>query len=357
MKARPLSRRRIAVCAIGVLAVVAVLWSAAWLAVARRLESGIDGWVRDRRAEGWSVTHGPVAVGGFPFRWQARIDRPQLVRARGTAGGFFWSGPWIGLGWAPWTARSVSLWTAGAHELGLEGEAGERFGLTANEITGRLEFGDGGAIERLYLGGDAVALTPPGSRPDGGTFRVDRATLHANLRPEAKSAPGTPLPALALDADILGFTLPATVRAALGRTIGRIAGRATVMGAVPAGRPAEALTAWRDAGGVVEIPSLSLGWGPLAAAGEGTLALDIGLQPIAALTARIRGYAETVDRLRAAGALSVNQALAARLALAALAQTPQGGGRKEVPAAVSLQDRLLAVGPIPLLRLPYIDWQ
>lgn len=357
MRFRPLSRRRFAVAALGALAATALLWSLAWVLLARGLERGIESWVRDRRAEGWTATHGPVGIVGFPFRWRARIDRPYLARAHGAAGGFSWSGPWIELGWAPWAAHRVNLRTAGAHALGLEGEAGGRYRLEADGIAGRLRLGERGAVERIDVAGDAIVLTPPDDGPAAGPVRIDRAILRADLRPEAPPLRGTPPPSLRLDADILGLTLPATFRPALGNTIGRIAGQATVMGAVPAGRPAGTLAAWRDAGGVVEITRLALGWGPLSARGKGTLALDSGLQPIGALTARIQGYAETIDRLRAAGALNHNQALLGKLALGALARTPAGGGRPEVTVPVGLQNRTLTVGPVPLLHLPLIAWK
>jgi len=357
MRFRPPSRRRIAVLALGALAAAAVLWSAAWLAIACGLARGIEGWVRDRRAEGWTATHGALALAGFPVRWRARIDRPHLARTGGAAGGFSWSGPWIELGWAPWAARSVTLRTADTHALGLEGEEGGRYRLEADAIAGRLGLGRGGTVERIDVAGDAISLAPPDGGALGGPFRVNRAILHADLRPAAPASPGTPPPALTLDADILGLTLPATVRPALGRTVGRIAGRATVMGALTAGRPAQALTAWRDAGGVVEIARLALGWGPLTARGEGTLALDTGLQPIGALTARIQGYAETIDRLRAAGALNGNQALLGKLALGALARPSKDGGRPEVAVPVAVQDRTLTVGPVALVRLPRIAWR
>ncbi len=334
-----------------------VLWSAAWLLIAERLESGVEGWVGERRAEGWRVAHGPIQARGFPHRWRVLIDRPRLARPRGVDAGFSWSGPWIELGWAPWTPRQVTLRTAGAHDLGFAGDAGGRFRLAAGEITGRIRFGDDGAVTRIDVGGDTITLTPPGAPQGGAPFRVNRAVLRANLRPDTVATPATPPPWLALEADIFGLTLPKRMATPLGRTIGRIAGQATIMGTLPAARPAEALAAWRDQGGVVDISRFTLGWGALTASGAGTLALDAGLQPICALTARIAGYGEVIDRLSEAGKLSLGQRLVAKLALGALARTPEGGGRPEVEAAVSIQNGVLTVGPVPLLRLGRIRWR
>jgi len=351
MRFRLASRRRTAIGGLAALTAASLLWSAAWLALARGLDSGIEGWVRDRRAEGWTTEYEPYAIKGFPFRWRARIGRPRLSHGRG----FSWSGPWIELGWAPWHPRSVALWTAGSHRLQLI-DVGGPYRLAADEISGRLGFGEGGIVERIDLDGNAVILNRPGDTPDGATIRVDRAILRADLRPDAPSIPGTPSPWLSFDADLLGLTLPQTVRTALGRTIGRIAAEAMVTGSPPAARPVEALTAWRDQGGTVEFSKLSIGWGPLAATGSGTLALDGALQPEGAFTARVAGYGETIDLLGQARALTPNQAMVARLTLGALARTPAGGDRPEVTVAVGLQSRTLSVGPVPLLTLPRIDW-
>lgn len=353
MRLRPASWRRAAIIVLAVVIGGAVLWSGAWLVVAYRFEHSIDAWVAARRAEGWQASHGAVAVSGFPHRWRARIERPSLSRAGGNSGGFSWSGPWIVLGWAPWTPRTVTLSSAETHALGFAGAAGGRFRLTAAELSGLLTFRADGAIVRIGACGDALTVTPPSGEP----FLANRAILRANLRPDAPAVAGAPPPTVEIEADILGLTLPETSRPLLGRTIGHIAGRATVKGAMPALRPAEALAAWRDQGGVVEISRFSLGWGTLAARGDGTLALDAALQPIGAMTARIAGYAETIDRLTVAGKMTRNQGLLAKVALAALARTPEGGGRPEIAVPVSIQDRVLVVGPVRLIRLPRIVWR
>jgi len=358
MSPPPATRRRAVLISLAALAAGVALWSAAWLLIAARLESGVEGWIGARRAEGWQASHGTVKLGGFPHRWWLRIERPGLSRPPGArAEVASWAGPWIELGWAPWASRRVRLRTAGAHDFGFAGGTGGRLRLTARDITGWLELGDGGAITRIDVGGDTLTVIPPGAPRAGGPFRVNRIMLRADLRPDAVPADAAPPPWLALDADILGLTLPARIGAPLGRAIARIAGQATVRGAIPAGRPAASLAAWRDQGGVIDISRFTLGWGLLTVSGAGTLALDAGLQPIGALATHIAGYGYAIDRLTRAGTLSLGQRLAARLALGALARRPKGGGRPEVRAAISIQNRRLTVGPIPLLRLDRIRWR
>ena len=86
------------------LAAVAVLYTGAWFYVAHRLEQGIDRWATERRANGWIASYGGVAVTGFPLAWRAQLDAPRLAQ-QVREPGFFWAGPSLDLGWAPWRAR------------------------------------------------------------------------------------------------------------------------------------------------------------------------------------------------------------------------------------------------------------
>ena len=65
----------------------------------------------------------------------------------------------------------------------------------------------------------------------------------------------------------------------LGDGIDELDFAATVKGAIPSGKVADALAAWRDAGGRIELDHLRLKWGALNATATGTIALDQELQP------------------------------------------------------------------------------
>src|SRR6185295_1371880 len=92
-------------------------------------------------------------------------------------------------------------------------------------------------------------------------------------------------------------------------------------------RPREAVAAWRDAGGTLEIRRLTLDWAPLALAGDG---------PLGAFTLRIAGYAETIDAIAGAGALRPREAAAIKAALNLLARQEGADGRREVRLPLSM---------------------
>ena len=101
---------------------------------------------------------------------------------------------------------------------------------------------------------------------------------------------------------------------------------------------------------------MSVQWGPLGAAGDGTFALDTALQPEGAMSMTLTGYEAAIETLVAQGFIEPQQAAIARTVMVALQKTPDDGGPAEVTLPVTLQDRTLSVGPIKFARLDPIDW-
>lgn len=347
--------RRMIALGCGAGAALAILYFVAWMAIADRLRDGIDRWVAERRAEGWTAEHGEIAVGGFPLTWRARIDNPRLVRsARKPV--FLWAGPSFELNWRPWRARIVEFRTAGAHRLGI-GTADEARAvpLTMASANGNLSFGPDGGLSSLTFRIDDATL-PARS---GETLRVGRmeTTLDATRRDANGPADKAHLkPSVRLDTEISGLVLPADARPALGRTMESLGLHGAILGRLPPGTVRESLSGWRDNGGTLEISRLSLDWASLKVTADGTMALDRNLQPVGAMTATIAGYDPTMDRLVAAGLVKPGEALFAKFALGLLARAPDSGGPPEITAPVSVQDGWIHLGPVKLLPAPVVRW-
>jgi hypothetical protein len=88
----------------------------------------------------------------------------------------------------------------------------------------------------------------------------------------------------------------------------------------------------------------------------GTVALDGRMQPVGAFTARIQGFFEAVEALRARGLIRGRDASMAKLVLGAMARPAPGGGPPVLSLPVTLQDRVLYAGPVALVRLPELRW-
>ena len=334
--------------------VAAAAWSGLWFHLAGEFRAGIERWTEQRRAEGWAVAWRTLEIVGFPLVWKANITAPQTTRT-GTAPHWFWRGPErLTLHYRPWSPRSFALAAPGRHIFGPDaGVAESTVTMDAGAAEGRLELGSDGRPRRLSLAIDGA------SARSGAITPVTVATIRASLaapQPETPAVEPHRRPTARLDIELAGLRLPENTRPVLGHTVGRAALGATLLGRLPPAPLTESLAVWRDDGGTVEIERLALGWGPLSANGDGTLALDEALQPQAALSARISGYAETVDALVRAGTVRPEHAFVAKLALGALARTPEGGGPAEIAVPITIQDRQLFVGPVALIRLPRIEW-
>jgi hypothetical protein len=347
--------RRIIVLTSGAVAALAAVYGIAWFAIADQLRGGIDRWVAERRAEGWTAEHGDIAIGGFPLTWRAHVASPRLAQAARKPA-FLWAGPSLDLSWRPWQARIVDFRTAGTHRLGIgTAEEARAAPLTMAQANGRLVFAADGGLRSVAFRIDDAALPAR----NGEVLRIGRIASAFNGGPTAED-PSADKPhlkaAVRLDTEISGMVLPAASKPALGRTIEKLGLRGAILGQLPNGNVKEMLSGWRDGGGTLEIDRLELGWSALRVQADGTMALDQRLQPVGALTARIAGYEQTMDRLVAAGAVRAGEALLAKFALGALARTPDGGGPAEITVPISIQEGWIYLGPVKLLPAPPLVW-
>ncbi|NNE85424.1 MAG: DUF2125 domain-containing protein, partial [Alphaproteobacteria bacterium] len=119
----------------------------------------------------------------------------------------------------------------------------------------------------------------------------------------------------------------------------------------------EALTAWRDGGGTVEVASIELQWNTLRITANGTLALDGELQPVGSFATRIAGLEDFITAMEEGGVLSSSDASIARITLAVLTRASDDGGPPRAEIPITLQDRIVRLGPVALIQLPPIVWE
>ena len=145
--------------------------------------------------------------------------------------------------------------------------------------------------------------------------------------------------------------LPECLTLPLCREMAHLALDAKLLGGLDAGPWPDALAKWRDDGGVVEATRLALACGRLTLERRGNLRSrsgrpadrrDDGADP------GLRGGARRVDGDKV---IPAHTAATAKILLRAMARSG-GEGVPILTAPVSIQDRTVSVGPVPLLRLP-----
>ena len=319
----------------------AMLWH--WMA--GRLEDGFTAWAQLRRAEGWQLEHGPPARGGWPFA--ATLTLPQFRLEGGEAtlpGGMAWQAETLVLRLEPPRLERLQLDLAGQHRLRL-GTA--EWPASAEQLHGTLPLEQDVSPGELRLEGE-------GLRFGSGAETLSLRTLQLALAIEDE-------PVVTLRGAADDLTLPdaaGPALATLGRTIGSVTVEAALSGPVPPGRtPTARASAWRDAGGTLDLRSLALRWGPVAATTTATLTLDEALQPMGAATLRLSGGAEALDAAAAAGLMPPRTAATARGFVRLLSRTPPEGGPPELEVPLTLENRTLSLARIAMARLPSWHWQ
>jgi len=327
-----------------VLCAAAAIYSAWWFWLAAQVRTQLDGWVAAMHAKDHAAAYRALSVSGFPGRLAIALSG---IDTAGPDDAWRIHVPALRATLAPWDIGSLSGTFDGPVTGNLRGAAvGGAYTLSAAE-NGFTVIRDAGGTLRTELQGVRAARTDADAdtvmTADMLTLALVRATSPVYGRVEM---------------DARDVDLPADMHSAFGGHVARFRMTAEATGAeLPEGLNADALRVWSNEGGAVDIRMLDVAHGVLGLNGEGTLALDGDLQPIGAFTARISGFNAAVDTLVAARVARPEDGALAKVVLGVLAKSPPGGGPKQVKLPLTLQDRVLSVGPIKLIRLRRIQWE
>ena len=321
-------------------------YTAYWFLVARRIEAGVIDWAQSQRADKIDLSWQKMRVSGYPaafrvdlgsaaFRDGAITPSPEfhVPVLSGTAR------PWD---FADWRLAAPDGFTADFAAAG----GSKPPTLTAQTADGVVSIEpEGGWTLWLTLRNTTVAGAAP----------VLVGSANATLTVPPRPSRGHPDPMMALAVEANQIKLPAAI-APLGDTIDELDFAATEKGAIRGGKLADAVAAWRDAGGSIELDNLRLKWGALGATATGTIALDQELQPTAGFSGAIQGYDQILTALVQNGQMRDSDAGLARIALTLFAKAGPDG-KPEIRTAFRIQNGQMFLGPAKLGRLPRITWE
>jgi len=337
------------IAAVVLLAVLIAAYGAYWRYVAQQLEIGVVAWAEQQRALGNQVAFAWDGIGGFPFRFSATFRDPAILWHT-PRGDVAWKGAALDASMAPWNLRAIAIRSAGRHDASVRmvGDASD-WRLSTTGFEGNVTLHDSGALQGIN-----VALQQPDATlADGTTLSGERASFLLDLPATPPADFNAPLGRVALD--VKRLALPAGTRLLTEDPVDSLTVDATVKGPVPPTPLKDALAAWRDAGGVVELHNFGFAQGPLAVSGNATLALDANLQPEGAGTVTTSGLSSALEILIKDGLIPPDRALAARATVRAL-EKPGADGRPQATLGLSLQNRTVSFGPVPLAKLQRIEW-
>ncbi len=323
-----------------------------WRLAERNLEDGFAAWLAGRGASGWTATAGQPVRGGWPLA--ATLTVPEVFLKGGNPdipGGLTWSTDRLVLRIALLRPRLLEVVSDGMQRLRLAD--GPEIPYRADRLHIALALQPGAPPRSAEVTAHNLRAGMPAGGDAPASLTVGSLDLHLEFKTAAQA--GEAALVFSLDAEAVG--LPAPIARSLGPRIANLTLQGALDGPVPRTRAlAERAAGWRDGGGTLEIQRLAVNWGPLDLTASATLALDEQLQPMGAGSARVVGYAETLDALATHGAISKSAATAAKAVLSLLAHTPEDGSPPDVEVPLTLQYRTLSMRQVPLVRLPELDW-
>ena len=321
-------------------------YTAYWCLVARRIEAGFIDWALSQRADKIDLSWQKLRVSGFPAAFRVDLGSAALRDGAITPSPELHipalSGiarPWD---FADWRLAAPDGFTADFVVAG-GGAAAKLIAQTAGGVVSIER--EGGWTLWLSLGETTVEAATP----------VLVGSAHATLTVPPRLSGGHADPVMALAVEASQIKLPAAI-APLGDTIAELDFAATEKGAIPSGKLADAVAAWRDAGGKIELDNLRLKWGALGATATGTIALDQELQPTGDFSGAIQGYDQILTVLVRNGQMRATDAGLARIALRLLAKAGPDG-QPEIRTEFKVQNGQMFLGPAKLGRLPHITWE
>jgi hypothetical protein len=337
---------RLGLAAAVVLLVSCGAYTAYWRIVAGRIEDGASAWQQSMRARKVDASWQKLRVAGFPLHFRVEIADAKLSDQALTPAPEV-RVPALNANARPWDFADWHL----AASRGLAADlaaAGARppVKIAAQTAQGTASLGPNGATS-LWLDFQGVGVEA------GGRVPIKAADAWITLPAAPPRTHAEPSLGLALDLRQVHLSAPPPT---LSDTVDDLAFGVTVKGAVPDGPLVQAIAAWRDAGGTIELDNLRLDWGGLGANATGTIALDQNLQPIGAFSGGIEGFGTIVSALVEAGHLDTEQAALAQIALSALAR-PGPDGKPQIATSFTLQNGKMYLGPVKLGEAPRIVWK
>ena len=336
----------LAAFAAGAIVIAVAGYSGYWFIAAGEIGDRIDEWAEKQRAEGLEIESTGTEVAGFPTRFEVTLREPRI---HDTRNGWRWAAESLRAEASAWDFSEVTVFPDRRNSVQVLVEGGEWRDIEAAFADGRLvvRLDDERQFKEVWL--DLQGLEVAGIWPEG-LARV--GSLQANG--VALEDEGTGEEVLKTSIAVRDAVLPSDLAEGLGETLDFLDIDASVVGSIPSERGTnEAITAWRDAGGTLELTGFRVRWGPLGVETSGTIALDGAMRPIAALTADIIGYGDVIDALIMSNLIPLGDGFIAKVAFNMLAERPEDGSApvlRGVP--VTAQDGTLTVATIKLAELP-----
>jgi hypothetical protein len=329
--------RRSAAVAVAIGLVAGAAYTGYWFYAVKQIKAELAALAAAAKAQKIGFAWKSLATGGYPFRFRVELTDLEIDNGAGINAT------------VPRLVASVQSGDFDNWRLGLPGGlkavvagANPRT-LDAQSATGALSLRpDGGLTVWLTLG-KSKAETGVAAL---GAVAFEQAITWLILPAMPPRAAGDPYARVAANLNGIGIAAPPPP---FGKRIDNLTVGAAIMGPVPSGPFATAVSEWQRAGGTIKLEHCELAWDRLDVAGKGDVALDPGLQPNGSLAIQIAGYDQLLTALSVAGLLPQSDLTPMKIGLAMIGSA--------ISTDLTVKDGDLFLGPANLGKAPRIEWQ
>lgn len=322
-----------------VILLAAGLWSGYWFVASSAVESGLEGWFEDRRAEGWQADYSDLGVAGFPNRIDTSFTDLALADPYT---GWAWQAPMFQLAALSYQPNHViAVWPDDqliATPIG-------KYRVTSADMRASARVsGVALALEKVLLRAETLSVTH--SNADG-----QAALTLDGFNAGIERMEGTPIYRIGLNADgvapALSLRQQIDPTGKLPRTLDALSmdmqvtfDRAWDRTSLEKARPE-----YRR----IELKLAEAAWGDLSLAAAGAVDVDEKGMVTGRITIKARNWREILAAATASGALPTALAGQIEKGLGLVAQL--SGTPKTLDIPLDFKGGLMLLGPIPLAQV------
>jgi len=313
-----------------------------WYLGAHKVEDLIAAQIKSLEAKGHRIAHDGISTTGFPFGIHIDIKNPhfEIANPIGITASIHGTLKVCSYFWKP---EQVTLYSADALEvkavfLGAQDSliVKAEKGLTAHTLLSDPLKGLKAQFENVKLAG----------------LKAQRMGISININQGKQDKNGYQIKLEQLDPG-------STLFVGMPQIIESVLVKVSVKGLIDVNSPIEkSIKTWYQSDGVVDVDTLQIHWGDLKIESNGTFSLDPNMQPLAAFAAEIYGLDTLLTKLGEAGFIHKNLLPIIRTSLHFLKDSSGDQKKKSIyhKVAITLQDRELSIGSVPIAKLPMVHW-
>lgn len=321
---------------------LAMAYGGWWYVISRQVELAMDHWIAGQKRQGTDIQIDRRDISGFPAQVRINLVNPS-ARHEGAIS-WAWKTNDLTLSIKPWSVNRVGFELGQMHDVTYRTRTENTVvHIQVSEATGAFSLKSG----RFH----SIDVRLRDMKAGSSRLKTPTEISDADITLEAPA--GAP-PEFYLR--LRGLQIPSELNAPLGDRVDYLDVRGNVTGDVLSGPLPDVLAYWRQSGGTIDISRLDMSYLPLRVRGNGTVALDEYMQPVAAFSVQANGFFETVDALHAKGLIPLATTFATKVALGVLSKTPADGGEAYLEIPITVQDQVVYAGTIALFKLRPVSW-